>query len=628
MSPGKGRSITHTRRQSAGNVANKSTSLISISQSHNIKATCHTCKVTFRRLALLSTHLNHAHSPPICKKCHQSFSTVWELNKHAETPCSASFRQGSTLIPVVKHKKHNSNNVSNKGTVHQNKKSIRRDSVSKWRPQQRAERKPKRPEPSDNSVEYVVDEDDDDIDMESDCEKSDDSTSSESDDEDNKCYKRTDLCPGDSESDGGSSSTDDSSDSSDSPNSKTSSSPLPSGKSSVCTVCGRGPFRSIKLHLLHCSGLRVTRQCLLCKKLFPTQAALNEHLMPLHACHICGQVFSQKNMYFGHQCPEGSISSLVLFCSESLPKACNICKSFFSSEKALLDHVTRVHTSVVSTKVHIITDPSLLTNKKVTEAQSAICSSSIANQAINGKLSVGQTYAESTVMKSSPSLSTSSIQIVSAAASDKLSNSGELNKPINQPSSHVSTPLLIPPAAADTTPDTAAASDSVSPPAPTILAMFENDSQDVALMKRMNTGWRLKASRPCRQCGALLRQPSLIISHRYRHRGRRLYRCHCGRAFKHQLHLLRHCVQHAEAVSYVCVSCGDTFTGAKLLAQHLKGDTLKTSCSEQKWKSKVQTKCRMPFTCDCGRIFLRPSAYIWHQLKNRTKSKQLKKPVK
>lgn len=627
MSPAKGRCIMPTQGQSAGNVANnKSTSLISHYQSHNVKATCHICKVAFRRLVLLSTHLNNAHSPPICKKCHQSFSTVWELNKHAETPCvgSASFRQGST--PVVKHKRHN-DNVSNKVTVHRKKISVRRDSAPKWRPKQRAERQPKKPEPSDNSVEYIVDEDDNDIDMESDCEKADDSTSSESDDEDNKRYKHTDLCPGDSESDGGSSSTDDSSDSSDSPTSKTTPAPLPSGKSSVCTVCGRGPFRSIKLHLLHCSGVSVKCQCLLCKKLFATKAALNEHLMPLYTCQICGQVFSRKNLYFGHQCPEGSISSLVLFCSESLPKACNICKSFFSSEKALLDHVTRVHTSVVSTKVHIITDPSLLTNKNVTggvhrtEAQSAICSPNIANQTVNGKLCVGQAYAGSTVVKSSPSLSTSSMHIVSAAAPDKLSNSDEINKPTNQSSSHVPTPLLILPAATDTTPDTAAASDSVSPPSPTILAMFENDSQDVALMRRMNTGWRAKASHPCRQCGAILRQPSLIISHRYLHRGRRLHRCQCGRAFKHQLHLLRHCVQHAEAVSYICVSCGDTFTGAKHLAQHLKGDTLKNSCSGQKWKSKVKTKCRMAFTCDCGHIFFRPSAYIWHQLKNRTKSK-------
>lgn len=620
-----------TQRQSAGNLSNKSTSLSSHYQSHDIKATCHICKVAFRRLVLLSAHLSNAHSPPVCKKCHQSFCTVWELNKHAETPCvgPASFRQGST--PIVKRKKHTNTNVSNKVTVHRNKKPVRRDSASAWRPKQRAERKPRKPDPSVNSVEYIVDEDND-IDMESDCDKADDSTSSESDDEDNR---RTDLLPGDSESDGGSSSTDDSSDSSESPNSKTTPVPLPSSKSSMCTVCGRGPFRSIKLHLLHCSGIRVKCQCLLCKKLFATEAALNEHLMPLCTCNICGQVFSHKNMYFGHQCPEGSISSLILFCSESLPKACNICKSFFSSEKTLLDHVTRVHMSVVSTKVHIITDPSLLTNKKVTEgvhrteAQSAICSPNIANQAVNGKLCAGQAYAGSTVVKSSPSLSTSSMHIMSAPAPDKLRNSGELNKPTNQPSSRISTPLLIPPAATDTAPDTAAASDSVSPPSPpTILAMFENDSQDVALMKRMNTDWRSKASHPCRECGAVLRQPSFIISHRYLHRGRRLHRCQCGRAFKHQLHLLRHCVQHAEAMSYICVSCGDTFTGAKLLAQHMKGDTLKTSCSGQKWKSKVKTKCRMSFTCDCGHIFFRPSAYIWHQLKNRTKSKRLKKPVK
>lgn len=199
---------------------------------------------------------------------------------------------------------------------------------------------------------------------------------------------------------------------------------------------------------------------------------------------------------------------------------------------------------------------------------------------------------------------------------------GSLAQTNNQPFSSFSAPT-----ATETTPTTAAPVPP-SPPTPTILAMFENDSQDVALKKRMNTGWRSKAPHPCRQCGAILRQSSLIISHRYLHRGRRLHRCQCGRAFKHRLHLLRHCVQHAEAISYICVSCGETFTGAKVLAEHIKGKSRKKSRPGPKRKRKVKTKCRMPFTCDCGQLFFRPSAYIWHQLQNRTKTKQLKKPSK
>ncbi|XP_070767754.1 zinc finger protein 62 homolog [Enoplosus armatus] len=625
-----------------GKKFSKITSLMSHYKSHNINATCHICEVTFRRLTSLSTHLDNAHSPPLCKKCHQSFSNVWELNKHAETHCMDSFQEAPSLISANIYQRQKSDNFSNEVTAQQSTNSVLRHSTVEMRPQQRIEMKP---ETSENSVEYIVGEDDKDIDIESDCEKADDSTSSESDDEDTTRSKPADLCPDDPESDGGSnsSSTDYSSDSSHGLHSKTAPAAFPSTNSSICASCGRGPFRSMKLHLLHCSGIRVKYQCSLCKELFLTETSLNEHYMPLYSCDVCGQVFSHENSYHHHQCPKGSKSPLVLFCSESMPQACNICKSFFTSEKTLLNHVTRVHTSVVSTKVCIITNPSALNDKKVSlgvHGTAANSSPHVVNHVINGKLRVGQTYAGSlsAVVKSSPSsLSTSSSShpgrppapmfLPSAAAPVRLGKDGALDQPTNQPSSRLSPHLFVPPDATDTTPDTEA-SDPASTPMPTIMAMFENDSQDVALMKRMNTGWRSKAPYPCRQCGAILRQPSLVISHRYLHRGRRSHQCQCGRAFKHRLHLLRHCVQHAETISYICVSCGETFTGAKLLAEHMRGMSWKRSRSGRTWKRKVKTKCRMSFTCDCGQHFFRPSAYIWHQLKNRTKTKQLKKTLK
>ncbi|XP_034030986.1 zinc finger protein 585B [Thalassophryne amazonica] len=164
-----------------------------------------------------------------------------------------------------------------------------------------------------------------------------------------------------------------------------------------------------------------------------------------------------------------------------------------------------------------------------------------------------------------------------------------------------------------------------SAPPLTILAMFKNNSQEAALLKRMNTNWRSKVAYPCRHCGAVSRQPSLNITHRYLHRGRRSHQCQCGRAFKHQLHLLRHWVQHAEAASYICVNCGHTFTGAKLLAGHIMGNTRKAKC---RWKYRLRTRCRTPFSCDCGQLFVRASAYIWHQLKNRTKVKRSTKHLK
>lgn len=593
------------------------TALMTHYQSHNIKATCHICQITFRRLTSLSMHLDNAHSPPLCRKCNQSFNNMWELNKHTELNCKGSlFQKAPASMSVVINQNQNSENFPIDMSTRKRTNSMLPGSASVLRPQQRTERA----ETSENSVEYIVGEDDKDNDMESDCERADDS-SSESDDEDKKRSKPAD----DPESDGGSSSTDCSSDSSNSP-------PV---ESPMCSACGRGPFRSMKLHLLHCSGIRVKYQCSVCNNAFLTELSLKEHYMPLYSCEVCGQVFPHENSERHHQCPKGTKSQLVLFCSESMPQACNVCKSFFGCKKTLLNHVSRVHTSVVSTKVCIITNPSALADKKVSpggRGAAAISSPNVANQVMNGKLRVGQTYAGSLSIPSS--LSTSSSHpgrppaTISMASSASLVRSGKdvAPGPTKQPLSRLSAPLSAPPGATDTTPATAA-SKPVTPPTPTILALFENDSHDVALMKRMNTGWRSKAPYPCKQCGAISRQPSLIISHRYLHRGPRSHQCQCGRAFKHRLHLLRHCVQHAEAVSYICVSCGETFTGAKLLAKHLKGKSGKKTSSGRTRKRKVKRKCKMPFTCDCGQLFFRPSAYIWHQLKNRTKKKRSKKPL-
>ncbi|XP_040899752.1 zinc finger protein 16 [Toxotes jaculatrix] len=622
------------------------TNLMSHYKSHDINATCHICKVIFRRLTSLSTHLDNAHSPPLCKKCQQSFSNVWELNKHAEIHCigSAPFKEAPSLISAVVYQSQNTDIFSNEVTVQQNTNSVPRNSESELRLQQRIEMKPERPETPENSVEYIVGQDDNDIDMESDCERVEDSTNSESEDENEALSKPTNLCADDPESDGGSnsSSTDYSSDSPSNLHSKNAPTTLPSVNSSICTACGRGPFRSMKLHLLHCSGIRVKYQCPLCKKLFLTETALNEHYLPLYSCDICGQVFSHESLYHHHQCPKESKSPLVFFCSETMPKSCNICKSFFTSEKTLLNHVTRVHTSVVKTKVCIITSPSALTDKKVspcvfgTAVQSAISSPNVVSQVSNGKLCTGQTYAGSlsTLAKSSPSSLLTSyshtarppapVCMASFAAPVRSGKDGAVGQPAIHPPSLLSAPLSVPPGAPD---NNTAASEPASPPAPTIMAMFENDSHDVALMKRMNTGWRSKVPYPCRQCGAILRQPSLMISHRYLHRGRRSHQCQCGRAFKHRLHLLRHCVQHAEAVSYICVSCGETFIGARLLAEHMKGKSQKKSRpSGRTWSCKVE--CKMPFTCDCGQLFFRPSAYIWHQLQNWTRTKQSRKRLK
>ncbi|XP_054638932.1 zinc finger protein 160 [Dunckerocampus dactyliophorus] len=512
--------------------------LMSHYTSHNITATCHICKVTFQRLTSLSLHLDNVHLPPVCRKCSHVFSSVWELNKHAESYCLSSNEQRADL------------------------------DKSDMQP-------PERPETSGHSVEYTLDAWDLGRPIESDEVSTDESTSTASENEDNNnsaaFAKTTESYLNDAESD--SSSTD-----SDSASLSITKPTLPSNEVSMCKDCGRGPFRSMKLHLLHCSGVRVKYRCSRCKAFFPTESSLSEHYIPLCSCDNCGRVFTHRDSRHQHPCPGGGSSRWIYFCSESMPKACAICKSFFVNEKSLLNHVTRVHTSVVSTKLCIITNPSGLTDKKVvpnvpsaitSSSESSLVSSSnavcqnphILKHVVNGKLCVGQTDASTT--------------------------------------SHVASEQ-----GSDIQPD------------PGILAVFENHSQEVALTQRMNKGWRSKAPHPCRQCGTILRQPYLAISHRYLHRGLRSHRCQCGRAFKHRLYLLRHCVQHAEAKSYICVNCGNTFTGAKHLEKHLTGQT---------WKKKHRTKCRMPFECGCGQLFYRPSAYIWHQLINNVESRHLKK---
>uniref|UniRef100_A0A8C2FNY5 C2H2-type domain-containing protein n=1 Tax=Cyprinus carpio TaxID=7962 RepID=A0A8C2FNY5_CYPCA len=122
---------------------------------------------------------------------------------------------------------------------------------------------------------------------------------------------------------------------------------------------------------------------------------------------------------------------------------------------------------------------------------------------------------------------------------------------------------------------------------------------------------------PCRHCGAVSRQPSLKVRHRYLHRGSRLYRCQCGRSFQRQLHLLRHQVQHAESVRFVCAQCGNTFEGAHKLTWHKR--------KHRNGKQCVKKKCKAAFDCSCGQMFTRPSALLWHMLKNSKLSKPTQK---
>lgn len=146
-----------------------------------------------------------------------------------------------------------------------------------------------------------------------------------------------------------------------------------------------------------------------------------------------------------------------------------------------------------------------------------------------------------------------------------------------------------------------------------VVAMFMNKNRDLSLQKPCEQRWRSKTIFPCRDCGAVSRQPSMRVRHRYLHRGSRLYRCQCGRSFQQQLHLLRHQVQHAESVRFVCSRCGNTFEGAHKLTCHKR---------KNKKGRQAKKKCKAAFDCSCGQMFARPSALLWHMLKNSKLSKR------
>lgn len=522
-------------------------------KSHDIQATCHVCKITFRRLTSLSTHLENAHVPPVCILCRKYFNDVWDLNKHAKTHSkSMSDQMTDEQSAALPHPLRTVQEVKVE-QVSNTSENIMKNNVGKDDKELGKNNHPKNNPPSSSTPDYSS----------------------------NVYNHYMNL--------------------------------IPTESSGICSLCNRGPFRSLKQHWRYCTGEKLNYPCVICKKILPSKEDLRVHHKPLHLCHSCGQVFPSQAAYSRHQCRNAGKSTLVLFCAESMPKACNICKSFFISEKTLSIHVTKVHTSIAGNKLCITTAPSLLTNTKEEasvdsmKVQPGPPPSIVPKQAVNGDVRVDRRQEASL-----PNVMRSDLSSLLAASLTSLppapvSTSSIVHQLADQIFASPVGSFGLLPYSTDSEHDYSTGS-----------APFENNNQQSAIKKNVKSSWR--SPHPCRQCGAILRQPSSIISHRYLHQGRRLHRCQCGRAFKHRLHLLRHCIRHAEASNYICATCGETFTGAKLLAQHVMGNPRKKPRSGRVLKSPKKNKCRMPFLCDCGQLFLRPSAYIWHQLKNWTKN--------
>lgn len=531
-------------------------------KSHNIEATCHICEITFRRLTSLSTHLENAHLPPFCPLCRRSFENVWDLNKHARTRCESS---GSVQNSLCARR----NSLSDQVTEQRSMISTHHNTDCSLSSVQEAGVKQRNPT-SQNRMKEKVGNKELGLVKKSNLKEKTPPSSSKPD--------RSDLL-------------------------------IPTETTGTCSLCDRGPFRSLKQHWRYCTGVKQKYPCVICKKILPSKADLRVHHMPLHLCHSCGQVFPSQAAYSRHQCRNAGKSTLVLFCAESMPKVCNICKCFFISEKMLSIHVTKVHTSVVTTKICIATDPSLLTNKR-----EEVDPPGAPKPAVNGGVGVNKTQEASLPNGMRSNLSSLLAASLSSVPPATVSTSSLVHRIANQ----IFTPSF---SGTSVVPAQCTASEHGYS---TSFPLLESENQQPASKKQAKSSQRPKPRLPCRQCGAVLRQPSSIITHRYLHRGRRSHRCQCGRAFKHRLHLLRHCIQHAEASNYICATCGKTFIGAKLLAQHVMGNPWKKSHSESEFKAPEKNKCSMPFLCDCGQQFLRPSAYIWHQLQNWTKNKQLK----
>ncbi|XP_055066371.2 uncharacterized protein [Misgurnus anguillicaudatus] len=224
------------------------------------------------------------------------------------------------------------------------------------------------------------------------------------------------------------------------------------------------------------------------------------------------------------------------------------------------------------------------------------------------------------VVSFSPTMHNFSAPILVSSNSNKsIPASKPLKLPANALVTHASCPTLVSALLQKNQPKVSSHTSSAKVKNPTTgslkaVAKSQRKSKDLAQQKT----WRSKSIFPCRHCGAISRQPSLRLRHRYLHQRSRLYRCKCGCSFQRQLHLLRHQVQHAESVRFVCACCGSTFNGAHELARHKQG--LKT-----KHRQYAQKQCISAFDCICGKMFARPSALLWHMLKNTKPLKHTRK---
>ncbi|XP_052350629.1 uncharacterized protein LOC118367811 isoform X2 [Oncorhynchus keta] len=414
----------------------------------------------------------------------------------------------------------------------------------------------------------------------------------------------------------------------------------------ACVRCGRGPFTSLEHHMKYCNKQKGI-QCVMCKDYFLTEGSLVDHIVLAHADKLVTQAggsstttFSFVPMAISTTSGRQSPSSPLMCCSSGIKELKRLAPVLVSDQgHRAVGQLTPAGQSVSLPRVMLSTTSSsqpavpvvatLLidntgggpakitrlvpvapqTNPPKTQVTAPTHTntakplgqfSNLLQQTVHQAKSVQQQTPRPIALAMDPirSPTTPSPRPVSASAPGKITMIHL--SPVHTPPLVQSSPLTL----------------AFAPAPLSIMCMFVNRSKELALEKRMKMSWRSKCTYTCRQCGAVSQQPSLSVKHRYLHRGSRRYRCHCGRSFLRRLHLLRHYLQHAQATRYICTACGETFDGAKCLAQHMVGTSNTTRCLGDSITLKLRKECRMPFSCHCGQVFCRPAAFLWHKLKN------------
>ncbi|KAJ8005298.1 hypothetical protein DPEC_G00145180 [Dallia pectoralis] len=392
---------------------------------------------------------------------------------------------------------------------------------------------------------------------------------------------------------------------------------------SVCVNCGKGPFHSLEHHMRYCNKQNGIR-CSMCETCFATEGRLLNHIVSAHADKpVTRPTLTSVPTAISTTSGQQSPGSATL--------------TYYSSEVKELKQLTPVVSqgpSVVGplphTKLSAVSLPRVMLS--TTSSSPSFPSSTVP---VMATLVMNNSPGE--MPRLVPMVTLPRLQFIDTTQTQRAKPSWQILNSVQQKQTiqptvpvthHTSSPITPSPkpgtAAEQVTvirlfPALPQTQSVVLPPAPaplSIMYMFVNISRKLALEKRMKMSWRSKGAYTCRQCGAVSRQPSLAVRHRYLHRGLRRYRCHCGRSFLRRMHLLRHYFLHAQATRYICTSCGQTFDGVRGLTQHLTVAADAAKCPGNRGTLQPRQECRMAFTCHCGQVFCRPAAFLWHKLKS------------